>query len=443
MLFRIDIQKIQHIDHLSLELDLATNKLTCIVGRNGIGKTTLVRALRNLSQSDTFLRTAPTGVFSYESAIHYWVDDIQVTFEFDEHIGTINCRTEIPIHMRSLCKVELPIPYGDRFNFFQSISRADRHIRRSIILEEYSHPVELIAFLSDIYSSDKFQSLIEIKIDDRSYFCILLDDGRYIREDYLSSGEYFLINLYRMIKGSARLVVVDEIDISLDAAAQVQLLKNLRKFCTKYNCNILFTTHSLAMMRMLNDSELFYMEQLGVQTTISPVSYSYVKSLLFGFSGWDRYILTEDTVLAGFLEALVRRYFVKIFYKYKIIHVGGGRQVVDLLVRNRTEKFLAEARNVIAVLDGDQRAENWANETGVHCLPFESVEKALYEYYKENDFPYRLSNKKKHNSPKHLFNLLVDDRVMSIEMINRYMCDKNKLALKPLRDVLEKFLQQE
>ncbi len=442
MLFRIEIHNIQHINQLSLELDLAENKLTCVVGRNGIGKTTLVRAFRNLSHSDTFLRTAPTGIFSHGSAIHYWVDGNQVTFDFDEHIGSINCKTEIPPNIRSLCTVELPIPHGDRFNFFQSISRADRHIRRSIILGEYSHPTELVAFLSGIYSSDQFESLVEIQIGGHSYFCILLDDGRYIREDYLSSGEYFLINLYRMIKGSTRLIVVDEIDISLDAAAQVQLLNNLRQFCTKYHCNVLFTTHSLAMMRMLNDSELFYMERLGVETALRPVSYSYIKSRLFGFCGWDRYVLTEDAVLGGFLETLVRRYLHNVYYEYKIIYIGGGRQVVDLLVRNRTEQFLSEPRNVIAVLDGDQREMNWAKEADVYCLPFESVEKALFEYYEEDDFPYKLDKEKQYNSAKHLFNLLLKDRVVSIETINQYMCNRNEHALKPFLAVLEKFLQQ-
>lgn len=415
--------------------------LTCVVGRNGIGKTTLVRALRNLSQSDTFLRTAPAGIFSNDSTIQYWIDGVQVTFDFDEDIRSINCKTRIPPNIRSLCTVELPIPHGNRFNFFQSISRADRHIRRSVILGEYSRPAELVAFLSDIYSSDKFQSLVETEIDGRSYFCILLDDGRYIREDYLSSGEYFLINLYRMIRSSTRLIVVDEIDISLDAAAQVQLLNNLRRFCKKYNCNILFTTHSLAMMRMLNDNELYYMERLDVETTLRSVSYSYIKSLLFGFTGWDRYVLTEDTVLKGFLETLIRRYISDVFYEYKIIHVGGGQQVVDLLIRNRTEQFLSESRNVIAILDGDQRDMSWAKKTDVYCLPFESVEKALCEYYKEDDFPYKLT--KQYNGPKHLFNLLLQDHVMSIETIYNYICDKNEHNLKPLLAVLEKFLRQE
>ena len=182
------------------------------------------------------MRTAQAGIFSADSIIRYCVDDKEVIFYFDEHLGSLNCKTGIDQRTRELFSVELPIPYGNRFNYFQSISRADRHIRRQIILEEYSRPQELIEFLSAIYSSKKFHALIETEIDGRSYFSILCDNGRYIREDYFSSGEYFLIDLYRMFKGSARLIVVDEIDLSLDAAAQVQLLKKLREFCAKYEC---------------------------------------------------------------------------------------------------------------------------------------------------------------------------------------------------------------
>ena len=109
---------------------------------------------------------------------------------------------------------------------FQILSRRRRitNIRRQIILEEFTRPVELINFLADIYGPDKFKDLVETKVRNRSYYCILVDGNRYIREDYLSSGEYFLLNLYRTFRSNVRLIVVDEIDMSLDAAAQVHLL---------------------------------------------------------------------------------------------------------------------------------------------------------------------------------------------------------------------------
>ena len=244
------------------------------------------------------------------------------------------------------------------------------------------------------------------------------------------------------MKGSARLIVVDEIDISLDAAAQVRLVKRLRDFCAKYNCNVLFTTHSLAMIRTLDDGELFYMERCGVETTMKAAPYSYVKSRLFGFTGWDRYILTEDSVLSGFLETFIRRRVTDVFFEYKIIYVGGGGQVRDLLKRNREEHFFGEPDRVIAVLDGDQSGTGHPDEEDVYFLPFASVEEALHEYYFKDDFPYKLSNDRQFSGPKDLFRALQQNHLMSKDEIFRYVCDMNDSDLEELHVVLRKFLSK-
>ena len=440
MQFRIDIQNVQAIERLSFGLDLSQHRVIGVVGRNGIGKTTLIRSIKNLSQSDTFLKTAPDGVFSPDSTIIYTFNGDRITFTFDERIRSLNCRENISSAIQNMCAVELPIPHGDRFNFFQSISQMDRHIRRQVILEEYGRPYELIDFLCDIYSSNRFKSLIETRISGNSYYSILLDNGRYIREDYLSSGEYFLIRLYRTMMSSSHLIVIDEIDISLDAVAQVKLIKKLREYCGKYECNVLFTTHSLAMMRTLSDDELYFMERGDAGTTLTPVSYSYAKSLLFAFAGWDRYILTEDQVLQIFLETLIRKKFHNIFFRYKIIFVGGADQVVSLLERNHTEQFFSEPENVIAVLDGDQSTKKPAQANAVHFLPFDNVETAIHEYYMEDEFPHKLPEGTGFNGPKDLFHSLQQRRIMSAEQICEYICDHSEQALEHLVAVLRGFL---
>jgi AAA15 family ATPase/GTPase len=50
LLFEVTIKNIQHIS----ELQLIFLKIGCIVGKNGIGKTTLVKAINNLQSTDTF-----------------------------------------------------------------------------------------------------------------------------------------------------------------------------------------------------------------------------------------------------------------------------------------------------------------------------------------------------------------------------------------------------
>lgn len=440
MRFRVDIRHVQHVGHLQLDLDLSRHQLTCIVGKNGVGKTTLIRALRNLSLADTFVRTAAGDIFGPESRITYTIENTVVTFEYDATLRSLNSRDAIPDAIRSLCVAELPMPHGSRFSLFPTLGDADAEIRRQIVLEDYTRPEELIDFLSDIYSSNKFEALVETRIRDRSYYSLLLGNNRYVREDHMSSGECFLISLYRTITSGAKLIAVDEIDLSLDPAAQVHLLRRLRAFCEQYGCNVLFTTHSLAMMRTLSSQELLYLDGRGEQVSLVPASYEYIKTLLFGFTGWDRYILTEDIVLHEFIETLIERYYPNVFYRYKIIHIGAASQVTSLVLRNSQERFLADPESVIGVLDGDQRGEVHARQDRIFCLPIESVEKALFAYYGEADFPHRLPGGRVPNAPRDLFNALQTSGVMSRAQIYAYLCERNEEALQPIVAQLRGFL---
>ncbi|WP_341352314.1 AAA family ATPase [Azotobacter chroococcum] len=332
------------------------------------------------------------------------------------------------------------MPHGTRFNYFKSASEADLDIRKAIALGNHGHPDELVAFLTAIYGSTRYSSMVEVIVKGKSYYAIVKEDGTYIREDYLSSGEYFLINLYRTIKGSAKLVVIDEIDISLDAAAQANLAAWLRDFCARYERKILFTTHSLALMRQIDTSELFYVDESQGHISISPTSYSYAKARLFGFAGWDRYILTEDEVLLGFIEAIIEKYCSQTFFRYKIIFIGGGTQVIGLMKHNEREQFLSSPDKVIAVLDGDQKNVRFVNQTGVYMIPIESVEKAIYaESQADDHFPFATS-RDSFTGAKDFHNYLQQKEIATQKQIFEYLMARNEAALQEIVGVLRNFL---
>lgn len=67
-------------------------------------------------------------------------------------------------------------------------------------------------------------------------------------------------------------------------------------------------------MRTLKDGELFYMEESEGKVSVIPSSYNYIKSVLFGFKGWDRYILTEDAMLKSLLEYVLANYCSGLFF---------------------------------------------------------------------------------------------------------------------------------
>lgn len=440
---RVSLESIQHVVSLTLDVDLSAPGLICLVGRNGTGKTTLVRALRNLSSADTFVKTATPYAFSPNSRITYNVDGVKVTFEYDDKIRTLNCRGVIPSKLRSLISAELPMPHGTRFNYFRSASEADLDIRKAIALNNYGNPHELVEFLTAIYGSIRYSSMAEVTAKGKKYYAIIKDDGTYIREDYLSSGEYFLINLYRTIKGPAQLIVIDEIDISLDAAAQTNLAIWLRTFCATYGRKILFTTHSLALMRKLETSELFFVDENQGHISINPRSYSYAKARLFGFSGWDRYILTEDEVLLGFIEAIIRKYCTQTFFSYKLIFIGGGAQVIGLMKNNEREQFLSSPDKVIAILDGDQKNEKFANDPEVYMIPIDSVEKAIYkERDADSNFPFS-TDKTTFTGHKDFHYYLQQKKIATQKQIFEYLMNRNDAALQSIVGVLRQFLGSE
>lgn len=436
---QVTLEAIQHVTHLHLDMDLSKSGLMCLVGRNGAGKTTLVRALRNLSNSDTFIRTATPYAFSQKSRIVYDLDGEQATFAYNNTLRSLDCRDKISKELREFVAAELPMPYGARFNYFKSASEADQDIRTAIALKTYHCPGELIAFLNAVYETDRYSAMAEVRVRGKNYYALVREDGTYIREDYLSSGEHFLINLFRTIKGPSKLLVIDEIDLSLDAAAQANLPGWLREFSGQYDCKILFTTHSLALMRQLEVDEIFYMEDNAGSVSIKPTSYSNAMLMLFGFVGYDRYILTEDKMLVAFIEHLIRRYCPETLLTYKIIFIGGASQVAGLIDGKEADQLLASQEKVVGILDADQRNEKFSDHPSIRMIPLESVEEAILAASREDaTFPFRAA--RKDFSKGKDFNHYLKQQGATQAQIFEYLIARHESAFQDIADFLRGFL---
>lgn len=257
MHFRLEIKHVRPIESLTFEVDLSRHGIHCIVGKNGAGKTTLAKAVMNLAQADTFVRTSPDGVFDDTSSLRYTVGDGEYLFTYDPALRSVTTRKPVLAQHKTVVSVEMPAPHGQRFTFFRTLADQDDDIRQAVVLDRYEKPTALIEFLSNIYLDRRFEDLVEVRLRRGVCCCFVQADKRYLREDYFSSGEYFLINLYRKVTHGSRLVVIDEIDISLDASTQARLTEELRRLCTLHKSTVVFTSHSLALMQTLEPGELY------------------------------------------------------------------------------------------------------------------------------------------------------------------------------------------
>ncbi|MDL0430311.1 AAA family ATPase [Marinobacter sp. TBZ242] len=441
----IEIKNVQHIRALNFTADLSKNRLICLVGKNSTGKTTLVRAFKNLYSADTFKKTASPYIFSQQSEITYKVGNDSYEFKFNPKIKLLDTKDLIPKEIKNSIYVELPLPHGERFNHFQKLANIDDELRSKIATRTFKTPHTIIKFLGNIYQSDRFKNLKCAQIKGDNYYFILLEDDYYIREDYLSSGEYFVINLFKAIEKNKKCIVIDEIDLSLDASAQVNLINELREFCQSQRVNIIFTTHSLALMKTLRAEELHFVSEANGNITSSPKSYNYIKSLLFGFRGWDRYILTEDDVLKNYIEYITSLIRPSPFFKYKIIYIGGSANVTDLMKRNKKDNFLSSPENVISILDGDQKHRRHVrSERQAFCIPFESIEKDLFEHYESNcpDIPrIDLGDVADSKKAKKLYKRLILKKLMTEVEIFEFLNKSREREVGELKRMLTSFLR--
>ena len=380
--FKIKLENIQHVKFLEYELDLSKNSLFCLVGKNSIGKTTLIKSIQNFKETNTLDKVSRLNIIKENSKIIYTIDDVEYNF-ISENVDNryiLDSYDTIDKDLQNNIFTEFPIPYGKRFDIYSKLGGdIGNHIRTVFSKQTYNtKPNELISILNSVYGEDKYTDLEQIEFQNENYYIKPLNAENYIREDDFSSGEFMIIQIYKLIKNNCKLIVIDELDISLDSSAQINLIKELRKLAQQYSFNLLFTTHSLAIMKMMEDKELYFMENLEDKILIENKSYNYIKAELFQFVGYDKIILVEDKMLEEYLKYLIEN--ENIFCKYKIIYIAGASQTIDLMNRNGNQNFF-NTKKVISILDGDTK-EDYPESENIKHIPFLSIEKELLFYYK-------------------------------------------------------------
>lgn len=377
ILDEISIKNIHSITNLDAKFIFPPSKILVITGKNGAGKTSIVKAFHLLKDPKIFEKSSALNSIKEGSKITFNLMDFnKFSFKAKKIRGKIVLDTRDYLPDIGAIIAELPIPFGDRFSQFSLIANFDSEIRTRIASSEYSPAIEIIDFLSRIYSTEKFNELKAIRIQKHTFYFLLKPGDYYVREDHLSSGEFFLIQLYRLITSGANLVLVDELDVALDAAAQVKIYNAIKPILEKYNTRLIVISHSLAFMNTADEDGLYYLEESNGLTSLEQRSLGYIKSDLYGFIGKDRYIITEDKTLAGFLKYLIDTY-IENFFEYEIIPVGGEPQIKAIVEKNDSDGIFGAFDHVIAVVDRDIKIsieQNWKSKSKLYSSPVTDIE---------------------------------------------------------------------
>lgn len=415
MKISININKLQHIENGNINLDMEEKNIICIVGKNGVGKTSIIKSIYLTKNLDVFKDNKDLSISkdtNVSISIHKDGNEFErLDYYYDDKNKYLNTKNMI----KSKLYIELPIPFGSRFTTYPTLSKIDDTLRIMYLKKEYNKNEDIIAFLNRIYpKNNKFNELKEIKINSKKYYVLVGKDGRYIREDYLSSGEYFIINIYKMLTSKEQdVIIIDEIDISLDASTQVNLVRELNNLCDKYQKKIIFTSHSLVIMDTLYNeyrTPIYYLSNDNGLVSMIETSYGFIAGEMFGFNKYDKYIIVEDIVLEKYinylLDSLKGKYTDK---KVRTLYIGGAEEVKDFLQGPRFSILDKDKKDVIAILDGDKTAVTLKDR--IFHIPFESVEKELMKKCKGNeteyDFPSEFNYPENLKNPKKYYDLLI------------------------------------
>jgi ABC-type cobalamin/Fe3+-siderophores transport system ATPase subunit len=388
MIVSVSIKALQHLADINVSFDFTRDPLICMASKNGVGKTSIIKALALLRDTAVISKTSSVFSINQETQIDITLNDDVYTFRYRD--GDLD--TKDILRDESFISVELPIPYGKRFSEFPALGSIDMTLREMFLKGDYQDAHELIAFLKSVYREEnKFHNLKVVRIKGENYYFLPLDKNRYIREDYFSSGEFFVISIFKMIVSPSQFIIIDEIDVSLDSSAQISLMNAVRKICVEREKKILFTSHSLAIIKTIYEfgTPIIYLKNEGGDISHNLVSYSFIQLEMFGFQGYDRFIFTEDVTLESYIN--YRLSGLSIRNRYKVIYIGGCDNVVDLLKRNAMTHFICQPVDAKAVLDGDA-AGKYGRRPDVIISPFDDIEDEIHRKYREENAVHNLPN---------------------------------------------------
>lgn len=376
----VSLQFINNIEAVEIDFEYPKSNIIVITGRNGAGKTTIVKSFHLLYDPDIYSKSSGEDAVSGASKISFSLDGIEpFCLHYNNDLGAFDTRDRIPND--GVVISELPIPFGARFQQFSKIAKFDGELKINIASNDYAPATELIEFLSEVYLSRKFDNLQSTVIKNNKFFFLLKENDYYMREDHFSSGEFFLIQLYRLITTGAKLIVVDELDVALDAVAQTNLYASIKPILRAHDSRLIVISHSLAFMATVDDGGLYYLEASVGKTSLQERSFGYIKSDLFGFRGYDRYILTEDAVLEGFIEFLIRHCSIDCHYRHITIGVAGANQLRMILEKNNSKTIFTDSDKVLCIVDGDvfpTIERDYAGPTRIIPSPVNDLECYLY-----------------------------------------------------------------
>ncbi len=228
--------------------------------------------------------------------------------------------------------------------------------------------------------------------------------GSLISQLNMSTGENLLLTILSSIERRLKKVVygetpafmfLDEIELALHSSALRRLVFFLRDIAEKNNTVVLFSTHSIELIRSITPEHIFYLQRHvdGGMETINPCYPVYAtRNLESSNYGHDYIILVEDNMAKTIVERILREKRLLSNKRVLVIAVGGWTQVLRFANDTIRSNLALSTTKILIILDRDIkdsvpgfiRKEHIGFSIEPNYLPIKSLEKYLLDKLTKN-----------------------------------------------------------
>lgn len=402
------IKNVKNIGYAEITIPL-NNSLNCLVGGNGVGKSTIMSCIAKLVYPKSFSK------FRLEDIL----DNSEICIKFAEYenkwIGENSLLKRIDdcdeIRLNGI--YEGSLFYGTRFRDSLKIDDLVNtgKIKTSNIIPSDDY---IIKQMSEIIHRDNehYKKLKRVRNKDITSKLGLKNTpyfyefpGGLVSQYRMSSGECLLVSLLHFIYNSIErkslpsdkpiLMIIDEIELALHPSAVSKLVDLLNSLVEKHNnLTIILSSHSPELIKKIVPDNIFMIEADDDNdkkiNVINPCYPSYAIRDIYMHDGFDVLILVEDDLAKYFVEKVLTKEKMRQSKLINVLPVGGDTNVLKLQSEIYKENILGVGKKVFSILDGDVQntiPNKYANLPKTF-LPIKSVEKMLYSVFIDNTDSY-------------------------------------------------------
>lgn len=397
---KMKIHKVKNID--DFEFEIPTEKgLYALTGENAVGKSTVI--------------SCAAAAFFVPSFNDYYGKPRQnayIQFQFNrrlriikEYLGNwiIPPHRSVPLGITGF--YEGSIVFGNRFkdidysllSTLSSVQKSDltdasEFVKKglgSILHDDDSYYQKLFVLKKRVARNLNLQ---------RSFF-YYENKETLISQLNMSTGENLLLTILYSIEKRLKkdiygdipaFMFLDEVELALHSSALRRLVFFLKDIAERHNTVVLFSTHSIELIRSISPQNIFYLQRYadGTLEAINPCYPVYAtRNLESSNYGHDYVIMVEDELAKRIVDRILREKRLLSNKRILVIAVGGWTQVLRFAYDTIRSNLTLRTTKILIVLDRDIKEEvqpflkneniGFANKP--HYLPIKSLEKYLLQ----------------------------------------------------------------